>query len=167
MTKNTVYGKLYGAGIATMARTAKVPEATMSSVVAGFDSRFPGVRHMQKRIDTVANQRLHDEGIAYVNTPTGRRLIADDGKGYTLTNYLIQCHAAEILKRKLAELDAVLPGEYMILPVHDEVVFDVPKEDAVEVRKLIEETMRDDDTYSVPITASSDVMKHSWGGKYE
>lgn len=166
LTKNTIYGKLYGAGALKMAETAGIDESIMVSVVRKFDTSFPGVKAMQKAIDKVANQRLHDTGVAYINTPTGRRLAADDGKGYTLTNYLIQSHAAEILKRGICNLDAALPGEYMILPVHDEVVFDVPADEVDDVKRLIEETLTDMDTYAVPITWSADVMTTDWGQKY-
>ena len=166
LTKNTVYGKMYGAGAPKMALTAGVSLGTMEAVVAGFDSRFPGVRQMQRQIQVTGDARLATEGVAYINTPTGRRLVADPGKAYTLTNYLIQSHAAEILKRKIVELDAVLDDDWMILPVHDELVFDVPADVAMDARRQIEETMADATNYRVPITASSDLLPGNWGDKY-
>lgn len=167
LTKNTVYGKMYAAGVQTMSETAGVELEVMRGVVKAFDSRFPGVKQFQSAIDDIAVRRQRAEGTAYVLTPTGRRMPADDGKGYTLINYLIQCHAAEILKKKMLDLDAVLDDGMMILPVHDELVFDVPSEGSEDVQRLIESTMRDDTTYRVPITASSDLLTQSWGQKYE
>lgn len=165
LTKNTVYGKLYGAGAPKMAATAGVPLSVMEPVVQGFDHTFPGILRMQRRINATARQRFMSEGEAYINTPTGRRMIADDNKEYTLTNYLIQCHAAEILKRKMIEIDAVLPGQ-MILPVHDELVFDFPGDEAEEMARIASDTMNRSDGYRVPITWSGDLLTADWGEKY-
>lgn len=165
LTKNTIYGKIYGAGPPKMAKTAGVPLEVMEGVVRGLDSTFPGILMLQRKIGALARQSVARDGIASIKTPMGRRLIADDGKDYTLMNYLIQSHAAEILKRKIVELDTVIPG-MMILPVHDELVFEVPHDDAAEVRQLIETTMADRTNYTVPITASSDILTTDWGQKY-
>lgn len=166
-TKNTTYGKLYGAGPEKMAQTAGVPLETMLAVVNAFDQRFPGVKQLQRAINHTALQRKDAEGVAYINTPYGRKLIADDDKEYTLTNYLIQSHAAEILKVALARLDAVGLGEYMVLPVHDEVVFDVPTDLVHDVLPSIKDCMQNLTDYRVPITASPEVINGAWGVKYQ
>jgi DNA polymerase-1 len=166
LTKNTVYGKLYGAGVDKMAQTAKVNFDQMEAVVAGFDSKFPGVTSLQRKIVNLGSSRKKDSGRGYVVTPYGRMLFSDPGKEYTLVNYLIQSHAAEILKRKIVDLDAVLDEDWMILPVHDEVVFDVPQEHSTEALRIIEETMQDTTGYLVPITTSGDILDTDWGQKY-
>jgi DNA polymerase-1 len=166
VTKNAFYGKLYGAGAKKMAATAKVPLAQMEAVDQGMNARFPGIVMMQRKINALASGRAKADGHPWIRTPYGRKLVADDRKEYTLTNYLIQSHAGELFKRKLVDLDAVLPDEVrIILPVHDELVFNVPKSMVGEVRPLIERTMSDD-TYRVPITCSSDVLECNWGDKY-
>jgi DNA polymerase I len=167
LTKNVVYGKLYGAGVTKMAVTARVGEDVMGPVVAGFDSKYPGIRRLQREIHELAQRRSLEDGEAWIRTPMGRRLVSDDGKDYTLTNYLIQCHAGEILKRSMVELDAVLDLERidMILPVHDELIFDCDEDYAEEACSIIEKTMRRDD-YLVPITATPEVLTESWGQKY-
>jgi DNA polymerase-1 len=171
LTKNVFYGKLFGAGTEKMANTAHVPFHVMDRVHAGFDQRFPGIRTLQRSIGNLAKQRLNADGEAWITTPLGRRLIADDSKEYTLTNYLIQCHAAEILKRAMVELDAALPNvcdeAFMALPVHDELICESPMQVIGEVQMLIEEVMSDMSGYKVPITASSDMLTKSWGEKYE
>ncbi len=166
LTKNTTYGKLYGAGPAKMALTAKVPLDVMQGVVDGFDREFPGIKVLQRRINDTAAQRALTDGVAWIRTPMGRRLVADDSKEYTLTNYLIQSHAAEILKRALVEMDAAGLGEYMILPVHDEVIFDVPHTEVADVLPVIGDVMSDKENYLVPITASPEVIDGPWGSKY-
>lgn len=166
LTKNTTYGKIYGAGTEKMAETAKVDPMVMAGVVNAFDAQFPGVKRLQREINEMAYARHQSEGVAYINTPLGRKLVADDSKEYTLTNYLIQSHAAEILKRNLVTLDAIGMGEYMILPVHDEVVFDVPGDEAEDILKTCEDAMNDHTNYRVPITWSGDILRGNWGDKY-
>lgn len=166
VVKNSFYGKLYGASAETMAATAGVPLAQMAPVVAALDRNFPGIIATQRRINATARMRQHAEGTAYINTPTGRRMVSDDNKEYTLTNYLIQCHAAEILKQQMRVLDALGLCDYLILPVHDELVFDVPLDIVDDAQHQIGEAMSDLTTYRVPITASAEVLRGNWGDKY-
>lgn len=166
LTKNTAYGKAYGAGVSKMAETAGVPYDVMAPVVKSFDERFPGVRAFQQLVEQRGFERLHQEGEAYVITPAGRRMPADDDKMYVLVNYLIQSHAAEILKTKIVELDQAGYGEAMILPVHDELVLDLPAEDAEEALHDVQKIMSITEGYGVPIPAEGDVLLDNWGSKY-
>ena len=165
LTKGVVYGKLYGAGVPTMAVTARVGEDQMGAIVSKFDTTFPGVRRLLLAIEGTARQRIRDEGEAYVITPMGRKLYSDKYKEYTLMNYLIQSHAAEVFKKNLLLLDAAGFGDYLILPVHDEVVMDVPADSSADILREAELVMNDDTTYSVPITWSGEIMQTSWGAK--
>lgn len=168
LTKGVVYGKLYGAGPETMAHTAHVDLVRMIEVVNQFDHNYPGVQRFQKMIEQISNKREREEGQAWIRTPNGRRLPAEKGKGYTLVNFLIQGHAAEILKRKLVELDAAGFGDNMLIPIHDEIIFEFPKEDVDnDLLKSIEMTMSDYDNYLVPIEAEPEVIEGAWGSAYE
>lgn len=167
LIKGVVYGKIYGASVPKMAATAGVDVLQMKTVNDLFENTFSGVPKTMGEIIGVGKLRRIREGRGYVITPFGRKLYADEGKEYTLVNYLIQCHASEILKDKMVALDAALPNEVkMLLPIHDEIVFDVPVGLVDETRGLIESTMSASD-YAVPVTASSDVMYRSWADKYE
>lgn len=164
-TKNSGYAKAYGAGAAKFALTAGISIEEAQGFLARFDALYPGVRQLQSKVDQVSRQRRAQEGVPYVRSPfTNRRHVADDGREYALLNYLIQGSAAEILKMKLLELDAAGLGEYMILPVHDEVIFDVPSDVEQDVIKTIREVMNDDQLCSVPITAGV-ARGQRWGEK--
>lgn len=167
LVKNTLYGAAYGAGVQKMAETAGVPFDVMKGVSDAVFSSYPGIKEFQREIEQVAGEREHREGVAYVHTPFGRRLPADSGRAYTLVNYLLQGHAAELLKRALVRLDAAGLGDYLVLPIHDEVIADVPKEDADDAARLILECMEDKTGYLVPLLAEADYPLHSWGQKYE
>lgn len=167
LTKNTGYAKIYGAGVAKMALTAGVPEPVMASVNAEFDKLFPGARNFQRRIDALAWERAAAEGVAYVRSPlTRRRHVADRGKVYALVNYLIQGTAAEVLKMKILDADAAGLGDWLVVPVHDELVMDVPAEHVREAANTLLRVMTDATGFRVPITASVSYGA-SWGTKRE
>jgi DNA polymerase-1 len=109
--------------------------------------------------------RVSEENEAWVKSPVGRRHVARDlNKIYTLTNYLIQGTAADVFKRALIDVDLAGLGEYLILPVHDELIADVPLEVADEYAQELRRAMRCDD-FVVPLTV--DVERYQvWGRKY-
>jgi DNA polymerase-1 len=167
LVKGTVYGKLFGAGVAKMALTAGVAEEQMKSVVDAFDRSYPGVKQLQHQIEDVGTRRLKAEGQGYVLTKTGRRLPCDDDRVYSLTNYLIQSSAAEIFKTNLIRLDMADLTELLIVPVHDEIVLQAPRENAQEIMKIVQECMTTTEGWDVPLTAGVDGPFETWGDKYE
>lgn len=169
LIKKVVYGKVYGSAVAKMAISAGVPIQQMEIANASFDQNFPGVRVLQSAVINEGKRRSAQDpnGRGFVITPYGRKLMSDRSKEYTLVNYLIQCHAAEILKKKISMLDAALPDEAkMVLPVHDEIIFDVPLDIIHEVKMMAEEVLNESEDYLVPITWSGDILLESWGEKY-
>jgi DNA polymerase-1 len=166
LIKGVVYGRLYGAGVAKQALTAGVPEDQMRAVSNEFDKRFPGMQMFQKRVEDIGMRRLRSEGQGYVNTWTGRRLPCDEDRVYTLVNYLIQGGAAEVFKSNLVKLDQADLTEYLIVPVHDEIVLNAPREDALEIQQIVRECMTTRDGWAVPLTADVDGPLENWGAKY-
>jgi DNA polymerase-1 len=166
LIKGVVYGRLYGAGVEKQAMTAGVPKAQMQAVSDAFDLRFPGMILFQKQVEDVGMRRLRAEGQGYVNTWTGRRLPCDEDRVYTLTNYLIQGGAAEIFKSNLVKLDKADLTEFLIVPVHDEIVLNAPRESAEEIKQLVRECMTTRDGWAVPLTADVDGPLETWGDKY-
>jgi DNA polymerase I len=160
--KNVSYAKAYGAGLDKVALMAGISEAEAASFLAMYDSTFPGVRRFMSTVEQTARQRLTDEGEAYVKTAWGRRLPADDGQLYALVNYLIQGTASDLLKQKLVDLDSAGLAQYIVLPVHDELLFDVPEEDVEEVAPALVEVMRETEAFAVPLTCAAEIG-NTWG----
>jgi DNA polymerase-1 len=166
LIKGVVYGRLYGAGVAKQALTAGVPEDQMRAVSNEFDKRFPGMQVFQKRVEDAGMRRLQTTGQGFVNTWTGRRLPCDEDRVYTLVNYLIQGGAAEVFKSNLVKLDQADLTEYLIVPVHDEIVLNAPRESAAEIQQIVRECMTTRDGWAVPLTADVDGPLENWGEKY-
>jgi DNA polymerase-1 len=165
ITKNAGYAKIYGAGVRKFAITANISEAQAQDFLTRFDQLYPGVRRFQDDIIRNATQRLAETGEAFARSPlTGRRFVADKGKEYSLTNFVVQGSAAEVLKMKLVELDACGLGEYMVVPVHDEIICDVPADQIDDVAHTLRKVMNDDKLLQVPLEAMVS-RGPSWGQK--
>lgn len=165
ITKNSGYAKIYGAGVAKFALTAGISEQAARDFLHRFDTLYPGVRAFQQQVDSVAWDRQKTVGYPYAVSPlTGRLQVADTNKIYALVNYLIQGTAAEVLKMKIVECADAGLDEFMVVPVHDEIVFDVPGDRVRDVVHTVQGIMNDDTLFSVPITASVSHGK-TWGQK--
>lgn len=165
LVKNGGYAKIYGAGLVKFAATAGVPIDVARTFLHRFDEMYPGGRTLANTVQRIAQERGISDGQPFVRSPlTGRRQIADHGKEYALTNYMLQGMAAEIFKMKLLELDAAGLGEWMVVPVHDEIVLDVPGEHLDDVVHVLKQVMNDHNLLSVPVSASVSYGKR-WGEK--
>lgn len=164
-SKNATYAKFYGAGIPKFSLTAGIPEEEGRAFMEQYDRTFPGVVQFQRLVERAVMERKAVEGVGYVLERCGRRHITDDSREYTAVNYLIQGTAGSIFKRKLVDLDLAGLGDFMVLPVHDEIVFDIPEELVPDASDTIRDTMCDQTTLSVPITAGVEVYDR-WGDKY-
>ena len=161
-----VYGRLYGAGVAKQALTAGVAESQMKAVSDAFDQRYPGMIKFQKEIENIGARRERDEGQGYIHTWTGRKIPCDENRVYTLINYLIQGGAAEVFKSNLIKLDQADLTEHLIVPVHDEIVLQAPRDQAEEIKRIVQECMTTTDGWDVPLTAGIDGPLETWGDKY-
>jgi DNA polymerase-1 len=85
---------------------------------------------------------------------------------YTLVNYLIQGGAAEVFKANLVKLDQADLTELLIVPVHDEIVLNAPREDAEEIKRIVKECMTTSEGWQVPLTSGVDGPLETWGDKY-
>jgi DNA polymerase-1 len=163
LVKNGGYAKIYGAGIPKFAATAGVTEDVARPFMQSFDAMFPDVIRWVRQVERDALARLNDEGEAYIRSPlTGRRHVADAGKLYTLVNYVIQGTAGEVLKQKMVELDQAGLGDYMRLPVHDEVDLEVPNGDLDDALATLLDVVNDDRLLTVPLTWSAETGPN-WG----
>lgn len=166
--KNGMYARIYGAGLVKQAATAGVSLDQMRFVSNNLTARFPGIETYARGVIDGAIRAGREEGCpAFTVCPlTGQRHYADRGKEYALVNYRIQGWAAKLLKIKALELDAAGLGQYIILFVHDEIIFDVPNELVRDAVHTIQKIMNDDTLFPVAIKATVSTGKR-WGEKRE
>jgi DNA polymerase I-like protein with 3'-5' exonuclease and polymerase domains len=163
LIKNGGYAKIYGAGIPKFAATAGVSEDVARPFMRDFDDMFEDVPRWIRQVERDALDRLANEGEAYIRSPlTNRKHVADEGKLYTLVNYVIQGTAGEILKMKMVEADQAGLGEFMRLPVHDEIDLEVPNDQLEDALATLSDVVNDDQLLTVPLTWSAETGPN-WG----
>jgi hypothetical protein len=174
LTGNTL-GKIYGIGTKKFAKQQGVTVEEAEKFMAFYDEKFPGVTDFVRAVEYTARHRLKEEGTAYVQVDGGRkhqltyREAAEWEKFYTLVNYICQGTAAELLKEKIVALRDAGLAEYIRLPVHDEILFEVPVEKVYEVGSLALEVMEDRSLtkWAVPITCDLEIYDESWAQSVE
>lgn len=164
--KNTRFAGLYGAGPAKIAATAGVSVDIIETLYQAIAERFPQEREFVRVIEAKAKERWADDGEPWVRTWGGRRVVGDGDKLYALLNYLIQGSCADILKDRLIALNAAGLDKYIVVPVHDEVLFSFPEAEAPELSEQARSIMEMPDTFRVPLTVGIDGPLHTWGDKY-
>jgi DNA polymerase-1 len=166
IAKNTRFAQLYGAGPDKIAQTAGVAVHLVEEFIEMSDRVFPGIPRFMQEMDTTARVRLAQGGVGYVTSHGGRYLPADPDKLYSLVNYLIQGSASDILKTKIIELDMAGYGDWIMCPVHDELLFSIPDGSEDEMPK-IKAIMEDHTSFTVPLTCSVTGPLSSWGDAYQ
>jgi DNA polymerase-1 len=169
LMKGVMYGAAYGSGIQKMADTAGVTFEEMKKVSDDIFEAYPGIKRFMQETERLGEQREMDEGVGYIVTGTGRHIPADKGKMYTLTNYTLQGTAAELMKKAIVRLDAAGYSEFMLMAIHDEMIFSLPPEMVDEALPEIEALMSYvNGEFDVDLPAEPEVIgSQNWGSKYE
>jgi DNA polymerase-1 len=166
IAKNVGYANIYGAGEAKVAATAGAPLSVIHDFLVKYDQLFPEVAQFKQQvIRTIKSREGDDDG--WVTTILGRRLPVEKGKHFKGVNYLCQASAtADVLKKKIVELDAAGLGPYILLPVHDEIICEAPDDMVEEVARTVREVMPEMKLFTCPLTVEQDICMR-WGEHYE
>jgi DNA polymerase-1 len=160
LAKIICLGSMYGGGAETLAGQVDIPVGLAEKILATYNARFPQLREWAKKN---LEPRVK-AGLPFWTTPTGRFQSLDPMFGYKALNLLIQGTARDLLLDAMFRLEDAGLGQYMRLPIHDEIVFEVPAEqaDALTVRILaaMGSTWR-----GVPIVAEAVVLGQHWTAK--
>jgi DNA polymerase I-like protein with 3'-5' exonuclease and polymerase domains len=127
IAKNGRFAKLYGAGVNRLATTLEVDIPTARRVSNVIDDTSPRITSYSQGLIRYAKSAPY--GINWL----GRRYYFDPGVEYRYPNYRIQGGCSEILKiaiRRVREfLQEKAPRSKLILPIHDELMIDLHKQD--------------------------------------
>lgn len=153
------FGILYGISAFGLQQRLNIPRKEANLLIDNYYEKYPGVRSY---IDSTIE---FAEENGYVKTQTGRRRHLRDitSRNRTLKNAAerlamnspIQGTAADMLKLAMIKVYRVLTeGNFktkMLLTVHDEIVFDMHRDEEDEVKPLIEEAMKTALPLDVPL----------------
>jgi len=134
--KTINFGVIYGMGESALAKQLGIPRAEASRFIKAYFVRYEGVtRFLAKTVEDAKRGEA-------VHTLLGRRRFlpnlhsANRGLRFeaerVAKNTPIQGSAADLMKLAMLALDreGVSPGAKMLLTVHDEIVFEVPADEA-------------------------------------
>jgi DNA polymerase-1 len=153
------YALLYGKTAFTLAKDIGVTKEAAQAFIDAYFAGFPKVRDY---IDTTIEES-RKSGV--VKTMFGRRRLVPElnsrngqirmAAERATINMPIQGTAADVLKRAMIDIHAALakPGNRarMILTVHDELVFEAPKEQADEASAMVKALMQNAVKLAVPL----------------
>lgn len=152
------YSMIFGAGIRSIRKHYRVSQSTAKDYIWRYREAYPEIVEFQNRIEATL------EDIGYVKTPLGRRQrVKDirfvDREAYKFVNYLIQGTAADIIKE--AAVKSYEQGVPMVSIVHDELLGDVPREDAEEAAVIFNEALVDqpDIASVVPLDVEAKIVE--------
>jgi DNA polymerase I len=165
--KGTNFAAPYGAGADKAAATLGLPPELGRKRFEAYRARWPRLVGLSREVSGWVKR---DGG---VSTAFGRFLHVPHDKPYVGTNYLIQGTAAEILKRaQVRVLDYLLDTwggkARMILPIHDEIIFEIPREELGAAKKhfgAIRRLMIDFPEFKVPLEIEAEAATLNWEGK--
>ena len=155
------YALLYGKTAFTLAKDIGVTQQAAQDFITAYFAGFPSVRQFID--DLLATARA----TGVVKTMFGRRRLVPEltsrngqiraAAERVAVNLPIQGSAADILKRAMIDVHAALPTlaggrTRMILTVHDELLFEAPKETAEEAAAALREIMQGAVPLRVPLT---------------
>jgi DNA polymerase-1 len=148
--KSVNFGIIYGQGAFGLAENLSIPRAEAKEIIDNYKKEFPGI---QKYMDDTINFCKEN---GYVETLMGRKRWLKDINSANFTvrgfaernaiNSPIQGTAADMIKLAMIKIHAELKEQgfksKMLLQVHDELVFDVLKEELEAIKPVILDTMR-------------------------
>jgi DNA polymerase-1 len=153
------FGLIYGMSAFGLARQLKIERGAAQEYIDLYFSRYPGVREYMERTRESARER------GYVETLFGRRLhVPDIGASNmarrqyaerTAINAPMQGTAADLIKLAMIAVDGWIQSEAvdvrMIMQVHDELVFEVPRAQLDEAESRVRKLMTGVASLAVPL----------------
>jgi DNA polymerase I len=164
------FGVLYGMSAFRLARETGISRYQATQFIEQYFAGFPGVKGFLE--STVQQAR----NTGYVETIGGRKrflpdLLSDNGNirngaERMAINTPIQGSAADLIKQAMILMHTQISNHpelelKMLLQVHDELVFEVPKAKGEEARKLVIHTMEHAMELSVPLKVEAG-MGQTW-----
>ena len=157
--KTVNFGVIYGLSAYGLASRLSITQSEASIFIEAYFANYPGIDTWMTtvleeakstgRVKTILGRRRPIQGI---KSTTGRqRNLAER----TAINTVIQGSAADLIKMAMIRIDQELRAlklqSRLILQIHDELVFEVPKSELAQVRELVRRLMNSALDLNVPV----------------
>ena len=163
MAKSVNFGLLYGMSDFGLAQRLEIARAEAREITAAYFARFPSVRAYIDRTLEEARE------LGYVTTIMGRRryMPALASSNFMLrsaaereaTNAPLQGSAADLMKLAMVKVDRAIRAEgldaTMLLQIHDELIFEVRRDELQALANLVRREMEEALTLTVPLEVTT------------
>jgi DNA polymerase-1 len=161
------FGIIYGVSAFGLAERLSIPRGEAKEIIDNYFMQFPNIKKYMD--DTIVFARDNE----FVQTIMGRRRYIKDinSRNHTVRGFAernainapIQGAAADMIKLAMISIDKKLNGyrTKMILQVHDELLFDVPREEMDIVKPIIVKEMEEAMPLDVPVVVDTG-MGNNW-----
>ncbi|MDG5816564.1 DNA polymerase I [Chitinispirillales bacterium ANBcel5] len=169
VAKTINFGLMYGMGPINLSRQLKISFGEAKKFIETYFTQFPTIRSFMDC--TIENAR----SLGYTETLFGRRRYLPEinasnknikvAAERTAINTPVQGTAADIIKMAMVNIHKNLnswSGAHMLLQVHDELVFEVPREKTEEFAAWVTAQMSDAFKLKVPLKVEAGFGTH-WG----
>ncbi len=157
------FGLMYGMSAFGLTRQLGIPRGEAQEYLDTYFARYTGVRNYMdnikvkakedKFVETIMGRRLY---LNEINAANGLRRQAAERAAI---NAPLQGSAADIIKKAMLDIDQLLLNEMqevkMIMQVHDELVFESPKDKASIVMQKMKDTMEKTIKLNIPLIAEA------------
>ena len=157
------FGLMYGMSAFGLTRQLGIPRGEAQEYLDAYFARYTGVRDYMnnikaqakedKFVETIMGRRLY---LNEINAANGLRRQAAERAAI---NAPLQGSAADIIKKAMLDIDELIANEMpnvkMIMQVHDELVFECPKENAESVMEKMKATMEQTVELKIPLIAEA------------
>ena len=167
--KSVNFGLLYGMGAKKLSDELGITSAEAKEIITNYFASFPTVKNFLEGIQ----ERVKIDG--YVETILRRRRIFDYESANGMqkaafmresVNTVFQGSAADLIKLSMNQIESMIQDEnldaYMLLQIHDELIFEVKEDKVEEISKRFVHTMSNVLELAVPLECSVSVGD-SWG----
>ncbi|MGH7583285.1 MAG: DNA polymerase I [Gemmatimonadales bacterium] len=160
--KTTNFGIIYGQGPMALSKQLGIPFDEAREFIAGYFTRFAGVRaYLDRQVELARHQ-------GYVETLFGRRRFIPELRDRnfnlrafgerTAQNTPLQGSAADLIKIAMIRIHRALPAAglsaRMVLQVHDELVIEAPAAEAADAAQIVREHMEGAAHLDVPLVVT-------------
>jgi len=167
--KSVNFGLLYGMGPKKLSDEIGITTGEAKEIITNYFASFPTVKNFLEDIQ----ERVKIDG--YVETILRRRRIFDYENANGMqkaafmresVNTVFQGSAADLIKLSMNQIDSMIREEtldaFMLLQIHDELIFEIKEEKVDEILKRFVHTMENVLELDVPLECSVSVGD-SWG----
>lgn len=153
------FGIIYGQSAFGLAAQLGIPQRDAKTYIEAYFQQYPGIRDYMDRtkrackthgfVETIYGRKIH---IPAINDRNGARKAFGERAAI---NAPIQGSAADVIKRAMIRMPDALKQEglkaKMLLQVHDELVFEVPRDETEQAKQVIQKVMEQAASISVPL----------------